>query len=95
MLRDVQAKLLKQGRSFQMLELDLIVRLFIGEIVDGAFKRKVRVPGLGHFEVKARRGRKVRNPHTNEMMRIPAQWSLKFRATKHLRRLPNGNKPKL
>ncbi len=46
---------------------------------------KVKVQGIGIFEVKHLKERKGHNPHTGGEMMIPAQNKISFRPTKKLK----------
>ena len=45
----------------------------------------IRWAGVGSFKIKERKARRVRNPRTGEMMRIPAKKALKFSPAKRLK----------
>jgi DNA-binding protein HU-beta len=45
---------------------------------------RLRVPGLGVFTVRHRKARNIRNPQTGEMMRLPRQRYVHFRAERGL-----------
>ncbi|WP_443873610.1 HU family DNA-binding protein [Megasphaera sp.] len=51
---------------------------------------KVRIIGFGTFEVRDRKGREGRNPHTNEPIQIEASKTPAFKAGKQLKDLVNG-----
>jgi nucleoid DNA-binding protein len=46
---------------------------------------KVKVVGLGIFEMREIPSRPGRNPKTGEIMQIKAYWKIKFRPTKQLK----------
>jgi len=46
---------------------------------------KVKVVGLGIFEIKSIRSRRGRNPATGEIVRMPAYKKVKFRPTASLK----------
>jgi DNA-binding protein HU-beta len=50
------------------------------------------VPGLGSFNVSARKAREGRNPRTNEKITIPASKNVRFKAGKDLREAVNTKK---
>lgn len=74
-----QTRLTKKD-SAQVLEL---VFANIGKAV----KKEARFsyPGFGTWSLRARKARKVRNPHTNEMMKIRASKTVGFRPAKKLK----------
>ena len=51
---------------------------------------KVRIIGFGTFEVRQRKAREGRNPHTNEPIQIEASKTPAFKAGKQLKDLVNG-----
>jgi DNA-binding protein HU-beta len=63
---------------------------FLGAFVELAVKNlkkghKVRVTGLGIFQVKKRPARMGRNPATGEQIKIKASKKLSFRAAKEVK----------
>jgi DNA-binding protein HU-beta len=50
------------------------------------------IPGLGSFNVSARKAREGRNPRTKEKITIPASKNVRFKAGKDLRDLLNTAK---
>ena len=52
--------------------------------------RKVQIVGFGTFEPRRRKARVGRDPRNQETIRIPASWSLGFRAGKQLKTLVSG-----
>ena len=63
---------------------------FLGDFVDLVVKNlkkghKVRVTGLGIFQVKKRPARLGRNPLTGEQIKIKASKKLAFRAAKEVK----------
>lgn len=46
--------------------------------------RVVRLPGLGVFVRRLRKGRRIRHPETRELMQLPAMTTVGFRPSKHL-----------
>jgi DNA-binding protein HU-beta len=63
---------------------------FLGDFVDHVVKNlkkghKVRVTGLGIFQVKKRPARLGRNPLTGEQIKIKASKKLAFRAAKEVK----------
>ena len=56
----------------------------------GAGNSKLRVSGLGSFEVRHRPARKGRNPRTGETIEIPPSTALKFKPAKNLREAIGG-----
>jgi len=51
---------------------------------------KVQLIGFGNFEVIERAARSGRNPHTNEVLELPAKYAPKFKASKALKDVVNG-----
>lgn len=47
---------------------------------------RVVVPGFGAFVLRRRKARRVRNPATGALMRLPAAETLGLHASKHSRR---------
>lgn len=47
--------------------------------------KKMKLPGLGIFNVKHRKARMARNPQTGEMIKVKAKTVLKFRVSKELK----------
>lgn len=58
------------------------VGLIASELVHG---RKVAISGFGTFVSRGRRARSGRNPHTGELLAIPATRAPAFRAGKPLK----------
>jgi DNA-binding protein HU-beta len=52
-----------------------------------AVKRDARFsyPGFGTWSVRSRKARKIRNPQTNEMMKLKASKTIGFRPAKELK----------
>ncbi len=48
-------------------------------------EKKVKLPGLGIFNVKHRKARMGRNPMTGESIQIPAKKVVKFRVAKDVK----------
>lgn len=48
-------------------------------------EKKVKLPGLGIFNVKHRKARQGRNPMTGETIQIPAKKVVKFRVAKDVK----------
>jgi DNA-binding protein HU-beta len=74
-----QSKLTKKSAA----ELLDIVFNNIGKAV----KRDARFsyPGFGTWSVRSRKARKIRNPQTNEMMKLKASKTVGFRPAKELK----------
>jgi DNA-binding protein HU-beta len=74
-----QSKLTKKSAA----ELLDIVFNNIGKAV----KRDARFsyPGFGTWSVRSRKARKIRNPQTNEMMKLKASKTIGFRPAKELK----------
>ena len=51
---------------------------------------KIQIIGFGTFEVRQRKAREGRNPHTNEPIQIEASKAPAFKAGKQLKDLVNG-----
>lgn len=88
--RQVLLELEREGFAPTLQVTEETIRKFIHHLVRAAFKSKVTIPDLGSFEVRYAKGRKLRNPVTNEMMKIEARWALKFRAARKLRGVGNA-----
>jgi len=58
----------------------------------GALKahEKVQIVGFGSFEPRQRRARVGRDPRNQREIRIPASWSLGFKAGKQLKEAVSG-----
>ena len=61
---------------------DPSIGLIARELVGGG---KVAISGFGTFEARARKARVGRNPHTGEVLDIPASRAPAFRAGKPLK----------
>ena len=74
-----QARLTKKGAA----EIIDIVFSNIGKAV----KRDERFsyPGFGTWSLRTRKARKIRNPQTNEMMKLKASKTIGFRPAKELK----------
>lgn len=74
-----QSKLTKKSAA----ELIDIVFSNIGKAV----KKDARFsyPGFGTWSVRSRKARKIRNPQTNEMMKLKASKTIGFRPAKELK----------
>ncbi|HKQ62131.1 MAG TPA: HU family DNA-binding protein [Candidatus Polarisedimenticolaceae bacterium] len=46
---------------------------------------KVSISGFGTFETRPRKAREGRNPHTGEVLQLPARWMPTFKAGKPLK----------
>jgi DNA-binding protein HU-beta len=61
------------------------------EIVFGAIGRAVKkderfsYPGFGTWSIRTRKARKIRNPQTNEIMKLKATRTIGFRPAKELK----------
>ena len=75
----VQTKLTKKSAS----ELIEVVFSHIGEAVkkDNRFS----YPGFGTWTLRTRKARKIRNPQTNEIMKLKASKTIGFRPAKELK----------
>lgn len=51
---------------------------------------KIQIIGFGTFEVRQRKAREGRNPHTNEPIQIEASKTPAFKVGKQLKDLVNG-----
>jgi DNA-binding protein HU-beta len=74
-----QSKLTKKAAA-QVLE---VVFANIGKAV----KKDARFsyPGFGTWSIRTRKARKIRNPQTNEMMKLKASKTIGFRPAKELK----------
>jgi len=61
---------------------DPTVGLIAKELLDGG---KVAISGFGTFEARPRKARVGRNPHTGELLEIPATRAPAFKAGKPLK----------
>jgi DNA-binding protein HU-beta len=61
---------------------DPTVGLIAKELLDGG---KVAISGFGTFEARPRKARVGRNPHTGELLQIPATRAPAFKAGKPLK----------
>ncbi|HLT31598.1 MAG TPA: HU family DNA-binding protein [Myxococcaceae bacterium] len=59
----------------------------IFENISEAVRRDERFsyPGFGTWSLRSRKARKIRNPQTNEMMKLKASRTVGFRAAKELK----------
>jgi DNA-binding protein HU-beta len=48
-------------------------------------EHKIKLDGLGVFQLKDRKARVARNPRTGEMVNVPAKKVVKFRVLKDLK----------
>ena len=62
--------------------LDAFVQSFTGHLQQGT---KIRIPGLGIFQVSSRAARMGRNPATGEPIQIKASKKIAFRPAKELK----------
>ena len=62
--------------------LDAFVQSFTGHLQQGS---KIRIPGLGIFQVTSRAARMGRNPATGEPIQIKASKKIAFRPAKELK----------
>jgi DNA-binding protein HU-beta len=53
--------------------------------------RKVAISGFGTFEARPRKAREGRNPHTGELLHIPASRAPTFKAGKPLKETLRAN----
>lgn len=55
--------------------------------IGDAVKRDVRFsyPGFGTWSIRTRKARKIRNPQTNEIMKLKAMKTIGFRPAKELK----------
>ncbi len=56
--------------------------------------QKVQIVGFGTFEPRRRKARVGRDPRNQKAIRIPASWSLGFRAGKQLKETVSGRAAK-
>ena len=74
-----QSKLTKKNAS----EILDIVFANIGKAVKK--DQRFSYPGFGTWSVRSRKARKIRNPQTNEMMKLKASKTIGFRPAKELK----------
>lgn len=54
--------------------------------------KKIKLEGLGVFQLKDRKARVARNPRTGEMVNVPAKKVVKLRVTKDIKEAVLGAK---
>jgi DNA-binding protein HU-beta len=65
---------------------NLLMDDFIAQVVKNLRKgTRIRIAGLGSFQVRKHAARKGRNPATGETMKIPAKKKVAFRSAKELK----------
>ncbi len=69
---------------------DPAVGLIAAELLAGG---KVAISGFGTFEARARKARAGRNPHTGEVLDLPAMRAPAFKAGKPLKETMRGTHP--
>jgi DNA-binding protein HU-beta len=74
-----QSRLTKKAAA-QMME---IVFAHIGRAVKQ--DERFSYPGFGTWSIRTRKARKIRNPQTNEMMKLKATRTIGFRPAKELK----------
>lgn len=71
--------------------LDDCVNIFFNEISESlAMGENVKLQDFGTFLVRDKKERFVRNPNTNEPVRVPATRCVTFRSSKALKNILNG-----
>lgn len=48
-------------------------------------EKKIKLEGMGVFQLKDRKARMARNPRTGEMVKVPAKKVVKLRVTKDIK----------
>ena len=48
-------------------------------------EKKIKLEGMGVFQLKDRKARMARNPRTGEMVKVPAKKVVKLRVTKDMK----------
>jgi len=73
----------------------VIVECFLDSIAKSLRDGKnIEIRGFGRFKVKEKKAREARNPRTGEMVYIEAGFKPVFEASKELKSVLNGDKPK-
>jgi DNA-binding protein HU-beta len=79
--------------SISKAEAERAINAVKGAITDSLRKgNKVTLVGFGTFGVSHRKARRGHNPHTSELMRIPATKAVRFTAGKQLKEAVNKRK---
>lgn len=68
---------------------DPAIGLIAAELLAGG---KVAISGFGTFEGRVRRARQGRNPHTGELLELPASLSPAFKAGRPLKETMRGQR---
>lgn len=81
----------RRRRDLQRLDVVAIVELLRDYIaLDTRAGRRFPWPHFGVFRIKRVKARNIRNPKTREVMRLPAGWTLAFRASKDQKGVGNA-----
>ena len=89
----INASLDKKGLSVPKRIVKDIIQGFLGAVeTEVAAGHKIRLDGVGIFQVKNRAARMGRNPQTGEEIKIPASKKIAFRAAKGLKERVTGAK---
>jgi integration host factor subunit alpha len=83
---DLASEVKDRVGGMSMKEASLLVNILI-ESIRGALLQgeNVKISGFGNFEVKHKKGRLGRNPHTGDAITLPARNVLTFKPSQLLR----------
>lgn len=82
MIRTLAAK-----SRLSMVDVGRVMNLFRQLVPEAVRAGPLRLPDLGTFRAKTRKGRVIRNPATKELMTLSARTTLGFKSSKHSDRL--------
>lgn len=86
---DLIARLAERTPDLSAKDAGVSVRLILDALSEAiAGGRRIEIRGLGSFRLVRRLPRLGRNPRSGERIAIPSKPSLRFRAARHLGRLP-------
>lgn len=84
---------LKHSKGNRQKTLAVLRRAFDAIATAVAAGERIAIPKFGVFALGHRKARRIRNPQTNEIIKLAAREQLVFRASKHQkRRAPGGGK---
>ena len=79
-------KLLAEQTGLKKKEVENIMQALVNTIYKTLKKEhKIKLEGLGVFQLKDRKARLARNPRTGETVKVPAKKVVKFRVIKDLK----------
>ena len=74
------------GTGLTKIETEAVVNGFMSTVADAlAEGERIELRGFGSFQVRHRAARKARNPHTQAVVDVPAQYVPVFRPSRDLR----------